>query len=62
VKFYTEVNMTNYIQRGYFEADSRLHGQQILLFLKTNVSCVLENSRLYTEVGYKIHPIFLLLA
>jgi hypothetical protein len=60
VKFYAEINMTNYIQRGYFEVDSRSHGQQILLFLKTNVSCVLANSRLYTEVGYKIHPIVLL--
>jgi hypothetical protein len=60
VKFYAEVNMTNYIQRGYFEADIRSDGQQILLFLKTNISCVLANSRLYTELDSKIHPIVLL--
>jgi hypothetical protein len=62
VKFYTEVNTNNYIEWGYFEAYSRSDGQQILLFLKANVSCVLANPRLYSEVGYKIHPTVLLRA
>jgi len=60
VKFYTEINTTNYIQWSYFEAHSRSHGQQILLFLKANVSCVLTNPKLYSEVGYKTHPTVLL--
>lgn len=60
VMFYTEVNTTNYIERGYSEADSRSDGQQILLFLKANVSCVLQNPRLYFEVGHKIHLTVLL--
>lgn len=60
MKFYTEFNTTNYMQRGYFEAGSRSDGQQILLFLKANISCVLTNPRLYSEVGYKIHPTVLL--
>ena len=47
MKFYTEVNTTNYI---HFKADSRSDGQQIQLFLKANISCLLANLRLYSDV------------